>query len=144
MYLQTASQVINFAIQLEEKLAKFYERLAERLEDQKDVFLSFAKENRKNKLQIQRAYHEVVSDALETGFSFEGLSVDDDLTKIELNQNEDISFLFRKALDIEDKIQRFYQDAAKRSKSFLADVPRVFERIAKKREARKEKLKLII
>jgi len=141
MQLQTASQVINFAVELEDKSAKLYEDLAEKFKQYKEVFLSFVKENKKNKLLVQRVYNEVVSDALETGFSFEDLGVDDYL--IEINLAEDVSLpdVLKKALDIEAKIERFYLNAAKKSKSFLADVPRVFEKIGKKRDERKEKLK---
>jgi len=141
MQLQTASQVINFAVELEDKSAKFYEDLAEKFKQYKEVFLSFVKENKKNKLFVQRVYNEVVSDALETGFSFEDLGVDDYL--IEINLAEDVSLpdVLKKALDIEAKIERFYLNAAKKSKSFLADVPRVFEKIGKKRGERKERLK---
>jgi len=140
MQLQTASQVINFAVELEDKSAKFYEDLAEKFKQYKEVFLSFVKDNKKNKLFVQRVYNEVVSDALETGFSFEDLGVDDYL--IEINLAEDVSLpdVLKKALDIEAKIERFYLNAAKKSKSFLADVPRVFEKIGKKRNERKEKL----
>jgi len=141
MQLQTASQVINFAVELEDKSAKFYEDLAEKFKQYKEVFLSFVRENKKNKLFVQRVYNEVVSDALETGFSFEDLGVDDYL--IEINLAEDVSLpdVLKKALDIEAKIERFYLNAAKKSKSFLADIPRVFEKIGKKRDERKEKLK---
>ena len=141
MQLQTASQVINFAVELEDKSVEFYEDLAEKFKQYKEVFLSFVKENKKNKLLVQRVYNEVVSDALETGFSFEDLGVDDYL--IEINLAEDVSLpdVLKKALDIEAKIERFYLNAAKKSKSFLADIPRVFEKIGKKRDERKERLK---
>ena len=46
-----------------------------------------------------------------------------------------------KALEIEDKIMRFYSDAAEHSMSLMADVPRNFVIIAKKRRNRIEKLK---
>jgi hypothetical protein len=141
MQLQTASEVINFAVELEDKSAKFYEDLAEKFKQYKEVFLSFVKENKKNKLLVQRVYNEVVSDALETGFSFEDLGVDDYLIEINLAEDVSLADVLKKALDIEAKIERFYSNATKKSKSFLADVPRVFERIGKKRDERKEKLK---
>lgn len=140
MQLQTASQVINFAVELEDKSAKFYEDLTKKYEEGRETFLSFVKENKKNKLWTQRAYNEVVSDALETGFSFEGFCIDDYLIEVNLHQGGDI---LKETLAIEDKIQRFYLDVAERSKSFLADIPREFERIGKKREERKRKIKSI-
>lgn len=37
---------------------------------------------------------------------------------------------------MEEKIQKYYLDSAEESKSLMADIPRVFERIAKKRDKR--------
>jgi rubrerythrin len=141
MQLQTASQIINYAVELEDKSAKFYEGLAEEFKQHKETFLSFVKENKKNKLLVQRVYNEVVSDALETGFSFEGFGTDDYSIEVDWDENESFPRVIEKVLDIEEKIERFYLNAAKKSKSFLADVPRAFERIAKRKGERKLKLK---
>jgi len=137
MRLKTASEVINFAKEMEEKSAEFYEGLAKVYSQYGDVFLSFVKENNKNKLWVQRVYQEVVSDALETGFSFEGLDTDNYLIEVDLSEDEGLSEVLKKTLEMEEKIQKFYIDAAEKSKSLLADVPRVFERIVKRREKRK-------
>jgi len=141
MRLTTASEVISFARKLEDKSAKFYEELAKNRQEGEDVFLSLAKENRKNKILVQRVYNEVVSDALETGFSFEGLNVNDHIFEGAVTEDIPLSDAAQKALDIEEKIQKFYLDAVKTSKSLLADIPRVFERMAKERDKRKKKLK---
>lgn len=141
MRLKTASEVINFAKEVEEKSAEFYEGLAKVYSQHGDVFLSFVKENNKNKLWVQRVYQEVVSDALETGFSFEGLDTDNYLIEVNLSKDKDLSEVLKKTLEMEEKIQKFYIDAAEKSKSLLADVPRVFERIVKRREKRKLEIK---
>mgnify|MGYP000498169058 CR=1 FL=1 len=70
MDLNTTSEIISFAKKLEEDSAKFYEDLSHRYAQDEDVFLSFVKENRKNAVQIERAYYGVISDALEGCFSF--------------------------------------------------------------------------
>ena len=57
-----------------------------------------------------------------------------------MTQYESLAYVLRKALDIEERIGKFYSDAAEKSKGLLADVPRAFERIARKRQERKEKL----
>ena len=46
-----------------------------------------------------------------------------------------------KSIKIEEKIIEFYSTAAEQSKSLLADVPRVFTLIAKKRDNRKSIVK---
>lgn len=91
------------------------------------------KENRKNKALVQRAYSEVVTDALETGFSFEELGADEYIFEAAVAEDASLSDVVQRALEIEEKIQKFYLNAAKMSKSLSADVPRAFERIAKKR-----------
>lgn len=141
MQLTTASEIIRFAVELEDKAAKFYEGLATRHPEAKEVFSSFVKENKKNKILVQRAYNEVVTDALETGFSFEGFEVDEYMIDVDLAQDADLSRAVKKALETEEEIQKFYATAAEMSKALLADIPRAFERIAKKRTGRKEKLK---
>ena len=47
-----------------------------------------------------------------------------------------------KAIEIEDKIIQFYKTAAEQSASLMADVPRTFTQITKKRAHRIEKLRL--
>ena len=140
MQLTTASQVIRFAKELEDKAAKFYEGLATRYPEAKEIFSSFVKENRKNKILVQRAYNEVVTDAIETGFSFEGFEADAYMVDVDLAQDAHLSHAVKKALEIEEKIQKFYTTAAQMSKALLADIPRLFERIAKKETERKAKL----
>ena len=45
------------------------------------------------------------------------------------------------AIEVEEKIIKFYSDAAEQSKPLMADIPRVFTRIAEKRNARVTKLR---
>ena len=140
MQLTTASEVIRFAIELEDRAAKFYEDLATRYPQAGEAFSSFAKENKKNKILVQRTYNEVVTDALETGFSFAGLRADAYTIDVDLVQDAHVSRAVKKALEMEEGIQKFYGTAAQMSKALLADIPRIFERIAKKITQRKAKL----
>ena len=140
MKLQTASAVISFAKSLEDESAKFYEDLSQRYAEDKDVFLSFAKENRKNLVQIDRAYYGVITDAIESCFSFD---IEPDAYTVETALAEDASYsnALDKAIELEERIVKFYSDAAEQSKSLMADVPRAFMLIAKKRNNRVAKLR---
>ena len=140
MELNTASAVISFAKKLENEAAKFYEDLAKRYTKAEGVFLSFAKENRKNVVQIERAYYGVITDAIEGCFSFK-ISPDEYTFKTELAENASYSDALDKAIEMEEKIIKFYSDAAEQSKFLLADVPRAFALIAKKRNNRVAKLR---
>ena len=142
MKLQTASSCISFAKGLEEQSAKFYQGLSQRYAEGEDIFLSFAMKNKKNGVQIERVYYEVITDAIEGCFAFE---IDSGEYEIDTSLEDKASYAdpLAKAIDIEEKMKGFYEDAAEQSKSLMADVPRVFVRIATKRGERIAKLKAL-
>lgn len=140
MEINTASATISFAKKLEEDSAKFYEDLSQRYAKDEDVLLSFAKENRKNIVQVERAYYGVITDAIEGCYAF-NINPDDYAFKTELAEGASYSDALGKAVEMEEKIIKFYSDAAEQSKSLMADVPRAFMLIARKRGERQAKLR---
>ena len=58
--------------------------------------------------------------------------------------NASYSDALHRAIEIEDKIIAFYSDAAEQSKAVMADVPRVFTMVAKRRGSRIQKLRLLL
>jgi rubrerythrin len=143
MNLQTASSVISFAKSLEDESARFYQSLAQRYTQGKDIFLSFAIENKKNIVQIERAYYGVITDAIEGCFAFD-VEPDAYAVKTTLAGAASYSDALGKAIELEEKIGRFYSDAAEQSKSLMADVPRAFTLIARKRSDRGAKLRSLL
>jgi len=144
MELNTASETVSFARELETESAKFYENLAQKYAQGKEIFLSFAKENNKNIVQTERAYFGVISDALEGCFSFKGIDTDNYSIETTLSEGRSYADALNMAVALEEKIVKFYVDAAEVSKSLMADVPQAFERIAKKRNERILKLKSLL
>jgi len=142
MKLQTSSAAISFAKKLEEETANFYQGLAQQYVEGKDSFFLFAAENRKNAAQIQRAYYSAITDAIEGCFTFE---TDSGEYEIETLWEDKASYAdaLAKAVEIEEKMKRFYEDTAEQSKSLMADVSRTFVRIAKKRGERIARLKAL-
>jgi rubrerythrin len=140
MRLQTASSVISFARELEGKSAKFYEDLAQRFAEGEDTFLGFAKENKKNVVQIERAYYGVITDAIEGCFAFD-LESDDYVIATALAEKTDYSDALSQAIEMEETTVRFYTDATEQSQSLMADVPRAFMLIVRKRNDRLAKLR---
>jgi len=140
MILNTTSATVSFAKKLEDESAAFYEDLARRYAKDEDSFLSFAKENKKNVAQTQRTYYGVITDAIEGCFAF---NIDSEAYAIEttLAENASYSDALDKAIKLEEKIGKFYLDAAEQSKPLMADLPRLFVLIAKKRDSRIAKLK---
>ena len=143
MELNTASEVISFARKLEEDSVKLYEQLAQQYTKDKETWLSFAKENRKNIIQIERAYYGVITDAIEACFSFK-IDPDEYVLETELAESAAYSDALNKTVKMEGKIINFYTDAAEQSKSLLADVPRVFTLIVRKRVDRRAKLESLL
>jgi len=143
MEINTTSAVISFSKKLEEDCAGFYEGLSQRYAKGRDVFLPFVKENRENIVQIERTYYGVITDALEGCFAF-NLNPDEYTLKTELAEEANYSEALDKAVEIEEKMIKFYSDAAEQSKSLMADVPRAFTLVARKREGRESKLRLLL
>ncbi len=141
--LHTASETISFIKEFEEKAAKFYEELSERYPEGEDVFLSFAKENRKYFSQIQRAYYSVITDAIEGCFAFD-LETNDHALDTDLPEGTSYPNAVAKALALEEKIIEFYDVAADQSMSLMADVPRNFKIVVRKRKDRIARLKSLV
>ncbi len=144
MELNTAAAVIRFATEVEEKSARFYDNCAKKYTEGEETFLSFVGENKKNVSLVKRAYYGVISDALEACFSFKDLRVDEYLFEAELGERTSLSEILKMSMEIEDKIQRFYQRAGELSESLLADVPRALKKVAEKRNERKRKLESLL
>ena len=144
MKLNTASEAVSFSTELENESAEFYQDLAQRYAEDKDTFLSFAKENGRNVVQVQRAYYGVITDAIEGCYSFGGIDTDNYCIETTLSQGKSYSDALNMAIALEEKITKYYLDAAEVSKSLMADVPQAFGRIAKKRNERVFKLKSLL
>jgi rubrerythrin len=140
----TASSVISFTEKLEDDSSKFYEQLAELYTENKEIFLAFSKESRKNKVFVTRTYQETITDALEACFAFKGLNLNDYTVKTTLTEDTSYSDALEMAIEFEEKASKFYLDAAERSKSLLATIPRAFRKVAERRSNRKLKLKSLL
>jgi rubrerythrin len=143
MILHTTSEVITFTKELENDSARFYEGLAQRYRKDAETFLSFARENKKNMAQIERTYYEVITDAIEGCFAFD-IDPGNYTFKISIANGLSYNEILNQAVQIEDKIIKFYLDAANQSRSLMADIPRVFAMVAIKRQERIAKLRLLI
>jgi hypothetical protein len=140
MKLHTASETISFVKELEEKSARFYEDMSQRYSKDEDIFLSLAKENRKYAAQIQRTYYSVITDAIEGGYAFD-LESNEHTLDTELPEKASYSDALERAVEIEERIVKFYTVAAQQSMSLMADVPRSFKIVARKRNNRISRLK---
>jgi rubrerythrin len=141
--ISTCSGAISLSREMENGSAKFYEDLSKRFEKDKDLFLAFAKENAKYVTQIERAYYGVITDAIEGCFAFD-LDPEDYQVKAVLPQGASYSNALKDALATEEIILKFYHVAAEQSKHLMADVPRSFSLVAKKRSERIPKLKALL
>ena len=143
MLINTCSGAISLSREIENESTKFYQEMAKKYETEKELFIGFMKENGKFITQIERAYYGVITDALEGCFAF-NLNPEDYKFKPNLPKDVSYSKAMAEALDMEDKIITFYQTAAEQSKHLMADVPRSFTLVAKKRSERILKLKSLL
>jgi len=142
MILQTASEGITFTKELENNSSSFYTSLAQRYPKDADIFYSFVKEDKKNIAMIERTYYGVISDAIEGCFAF---SIDPSNYTFAITLPDGASYheILNQAIQMEEKIVKFYLDAANQSRNLMADIPRVFMVVARKREEHIAKLKLL-
>jgi rubrerythrin len=137
----TTSIVIDFAERLEEGSSDFYAALAGKCVENKEQFLSFAEESKKNKILILRTYQETITDALEACFCFKGLNLQDFVITKTLGKDVSCSAALKLAIDNEERAVQFYSTIAILSKGLLATIPMAFKRVAEKRKNRQLTLK---
>src|SRR4030066_1820011 len=106
MGISTCSEAISLSKELENNSAKFYQELSNRYEQEKELFLAFAKENTKYVTQIERAYYGVITDALEGCFAFD-LDPEDYKIKTPPIKDAGYSDFLKEALAMEEKILKF-------------------------------------
>ena len=138
MKLNTAAAVISHMAGLEKASADFYEQWASRLPRLQEPFRTLAGDNHKYATRIRQAYNNAVTDALETAFSFEGLTAE--VTPPDLEPSATAPEVLQAALHLESEIQSFYEKAAASSRLLFADVSRVMGRMAKSRESRQAQI----
>ena len=140
--LKTCSEGISFGRELKEATALFYEELAKALPDHAESFNGYAAVNRKNVSNVQRTYFGVITDGLEGCFAF-NLDPTDYVVDLEMPAGIAKADALAKAIAAEETIVRFYTDAAEQGKGLMADVPRAFSLIARKRGDRIDELKAL-
>ena len=139
----TASAIISFSTDLEARSAGFYRELAGRYPQHEYTFAGWAEECEKSSTQVIRTYQETITDALEAGFSFSGLSLAAYEVDLDLPAGIGLAQALGKAVALEEQAIAFYQDVAERSDSLLATIPRAFRRAARTRWGRLEKLEAL-
>ncbi len=140
MMLNTTSATISFARKLEEDSARFYEAMAKQYTQEAAFFQLLAAENKRNITQVERAYYGVISDALEGCFAF-NINPEKFEFPSSFSENTGYAEALVMAIRMEEKIMDFYMQAAEQSKSLMADVPRAFSAVARKRGNRLASLK---
>jgi rubrerythrin len=142
--IATASAIINLVEKSEDNAIDFYQKLAQKYPENKETFLSFAEESRKNKVFVVRTYRETISDALEACFSFEGLNPKDFEAGATLGENTSLTEALKMAIELEEKASKFYIKVADMSKNLLATLPAAFKKVAEKRNSRRQALELLL
>ncbi len=139
MKLHTASEVISLSRRLEDETGRFYEKLASAGRNAQPWY-DYVKENGQNVKNVERAYNNVISDALEGGFAFD---IEADDFELSLPEPLPSPAVVREAIDIETRLARLYTIAAQQSQSLLPDVSRAMVVVARKRQTRIESLQAV-
>jgi len=136
----TASGVISFAQRLEDHDAALYRTWADRFPEEREAFSALTKECERVKTSIVRTYRETISDALEAGFSFEGLDLE--AYRVASVRAEAVACedALRTAVELQGRAADFYEDVAARSRSLLATIAMAFKNAAKRKRRSERRL----
>ena len=135
MELNTSSAAISFAKQLEDESSTAFSKCAEMFPSWADTLGIFIRENKRHTSEVDRAYFSVVSDALDTGFSFTGIDSDDYKIESILDSGAQSDSL-RILINNEERVIAYYSAAAQASRALLTDVARSFDRVTKRHRSR--------
>jgi hypothetical protein len=97
----------------------------------------------KHKQRIVRVYREVITDAIEACFISEMDESKYDID-IEVSMITSLTEAVGKAIQIEEKSRLLCNDAVESSEGLLHDITRAFERVARVKDKRIDKLKQIL
>lgn len=143
MLIHTASEGISFAKGLEAATAQLYEAMAERFPEFRDRALAHAAENRRFAGTIQRVYQEVITDAIEGCYCFQ-LETEDFGLPVADRIAGSVHDAVGQAVAVENVMIDFYSKAQKQADTLMADIPRAFGTILRKRNQRLEALKALL
>ncbi|MFC2170182.1 hypothetical protein ACFLRM_06450 [Acidobacteriota bacterium] len=136
MKLNTMAAVMSFISKVENDSALFYQIWAGKYQELRDVFLDWSKENKTFEKKIKQTYFGVITDAIESTFSFAKLDTAEYELETALSADGSLQEVKKKAKEIETGLKDFYFKAAQQSEGLMADLPGLFKKIAKKREER--------
>jgi len=136
MKLNTMAAVMSFVSKLENDSAAFYQGWASKFVEVEDKFSAWSKENTTFEKRVKQTYFGVITDAIESTFSFAKLDTSDYEFDTALPESASIQDVKKRADEIETTLKDFYFEAARQSDGLMADLPRLFRKIAKKREDR--------
>lgn len=143
MKLHTAPEVITFIKNLENDSARFFEEIARQHTVDAETLLSFARNNRKNISQIERAYYSSVTDAIEGGYAFD-LNPNEYALELAVPEGKGYASILKQAIDNEGKIIAFYNAAARQSESLISEVQQAFKIVVKRKVSDKAKLEELL
>jgi len=136
MKLSTMAAVMSFVSRLEGDSAAFYSKWAERYPEREKIFTAWAEENGKFAKNIKQTYFGVITDAIESTFSFTRLDASEYECDTTLPDEVSLQEVMDKSREMEERILNFYHDASQQSEGLLADLPRLFKKIVQRRRER--------
>lgn len=135
----TFSELMGILTNMEEKISKFYEKIAQKIGDTelKDLFLSFSKKALQQKDSLTETRRRTVTEmTLET---ITGLKLSEKLAKIDsMIEREEVEL--SKLLELEDLLSELYKTISKRVAHISADVSFLLDNFSREHRRRKRSI----
>ena len=138
----TFSELMGILTNTEEKVSKFYEKAAQKIEDVKlkDLFLSFSKKALQQKDSLTETRRRTVTEmTLET---ITGLKLSEKLTKIDsVIESEEVEL--SKLVELEDLLSELYKTVSKKVAHISADVSFLLDNLSREHRKRKRNIEKV-
>jgi len=135
----TFSQLMRILTDIQEKISKFYEKAANKMEKTslKELFLSYSKKTSQQKDMLTEKRRRTVTEM--TLEPLTGLKLNEKLTQID-NIIKDEQLVFDKIIELEGILSELYRDVSKKIAHISADVSYLLDNFSREHRKRKRKL----
>jgi len=136
----TFSELMGILTDIEERVSKLYEKMAQKIEDVKlkDLFLSFSKKSLQQTEKITETRRKTVTEM--TLEPITGLKIGEKLAEID-NMFKSEEFTFDKLVKLENVLSELYKNATKKVSHISADVSFLLDNLSKEHKKRENAIK---
>jgi hypothetical protein len=140
--VQTASQGVSLAAEIEQRLADFYDTLASLYGNSVADLPMLAEDSRKSAKVVRRTYYSAITDALESAYCFD-IDPAVYLPQADISPETPLREALARAAANESMAMEFYSTAGEQCRALIADLAHAFLHLSGKHGGRRLKVRAL-